>query len=358
MPSYLPGSCYLCRRMVIAVNTRFLMKDGLEGVGYFIRETMSRMALRYPAHRFYFIFDRPYAPEFVFAPNVTPVVVTPPARHPLLWKYWYDVRIPALLRRIKADVFVSPDNLCSLHTRVPQCLVVHDLGFLHQPEAYKRSHLHYFRHQLPRMVRKAARVATVSLFSKEDIIKQYGTNADKIDVVYSASKDVFSPGNWQTAEEIKARFTNGNEYFIYVGTLQPRKNLVNLLKAFSRLKKRQQTSMKLVLAGRSGWKNDGFLELLKTYKYRSDVVLTGYLEEAVLANLVRSAYALVYPSFFEGFGVPVLEAMKCGIPALTSSGTSMQEIAGEAGLYFDPSDPADMADKMMLIYKDENLRER
>jgi glycosyltransferase involved in cell wall biosynthesis len=114
--------------------------------------------------------------------------------------------------------------------------------------------------------------------------------------------------------------------------------------------------MKLVLAGRRAWKNDAFLQLLTTYKYKNDVVLTGYTEEKELAMLTGAAYAMVYPSLFEGFGVPVLEAMKCHIPVLTSANTSMQEIGEDAALYFDPQQPQDIADKMMLIYKDENLR--
>lgn len=114
--------------------------------------------------------------------------------------------------------------------------------------------------------------------------------------------------------------------------------------------------MKLVLCGRLAWKNDEFLQLLKTYKYRDDVVMTGYVEEEELVRMIGASYALIYPSFFEGFGVPVLEAMSCGVPALTSSGTSMQEIGEDAALYFNPADFNDIADKMMLIYKDEALR--
>ncbi|HEY0066595.1 MAG TPA: hypothetical protein VGB46_04510, partial [Flavisolibacter sp.] len=126
--------------MIIAVNTRLLLKDGLEGCGYFIREVFRIMADKYPQHHFYFLFDRPYDPSFVFGKNITPIVITPPARHPILWKYWFDVKVPAVLKKIKADVFVSADGFCSLATRVPQCLVVHDLGFLHFPDGYKRSH--------------------------------------------------------------------------------------------------------------------------------------------------------------------------------------------------------------------------
>ena len=116
--------------------------------------------------------------------------------------------------------------------------------------------------------------------------------------------------------------------------------------------------MKLVLAGRLAWKNDEFLQLLNTYKYKDEVILTNYVEEKELAQLIGAAYALVYPSLFEGFGVPVLEAMKSKVPVLTSSHTSMQEVAEDAALYFDPHNYTDIAEKLMLIYKDENLRSR
>jgi glycosyltransferase involved in cell wall biosynthesis len=342
--------------MVVAVNTRILIKGGLEGLGYFIREVFQILVKKYPEHQFYFLFDRPFAPEYIFGENVHGIVINPPARHPILWKYWFDLRVPAVLKKIKADVFVSPDGFCSLSTRVPQCLVVHDLGFLHFPDVYKKSHALFYRTFTPKYVRKAKTIATVSTFSKNDVVRHYHTDPDKIRVVYSAVKDIFQPVSEQEKDEIKARFTEGKEYFIYVGALQPRKNLVNLLKAFSIFKKRQQSGMKLVFAGRLAWKNNAFLDQLRTYKYRSDIVLTEYVDENTLVKLIGGSYALVYPSLFEGFGVPVLEAMKCHVPALTSKGSSMEEIAASAGLYFDPSDHQDIAEKMMQIYKDEKLR--
>jgi glycosyltransferase involved in cell wall biosynthesis len=155
---------------------------------------------------------------------------------------------------------------------------------------------------------------------------------------------------------VKNKHTNGKEFFLYTGAIHPRKNLINLLKAFSVFKKRLQSNMKLVLAGRLAWKYDSFLEDLKHYKYRDDVVMTGYITENDLVDLTASAYAMVYPSLLEGFGVPVLEAMQSAVPVITSSSSAMQEIAQEAALYADPNDINDIAEKMMLIYKDENLR--
>jgi glycosyltransferase involved in cell wall biosynthesis len=207
-------------------------------------------------------------------------------------------------------------------------------------------------------LQKAKSIATVSQFSKDDIVNTYTINAEKIDVVYSAAKNIFSPVSADIAIQIKEKYTSGSEYFLYVGAIHPRKNLINLLKAFSIFKKRQKSNFKLVLAGRLAWKYDSFLQDLKTYKYRNDVVLLGYVEESELSKVVASAYALVYPSFFEGFGVPVLEAMKSGVAVVTSAHSAMQEIAKDAALYADPNNFKEIAEKMMLLYKDENLKRK
>lgn len=340
--------------MRVAVNTRFLLPDYLEGYGYFIQETFRRITASHPEHEFIFIFDRPYEQQFVFGKNITPVVAGPPARHPLLWKWWYDVKVPAVLRKYKADVFVSCDGFCSLRTRVPQCLVVHDLAFLHHPDFISRSHLSFYKKYTPAFLRKAAAVATVSDFSRNDILQQYEAEPGKINVVYSAAKPIFVPLAAEVRQQVKEKYTGGKEYFIYTGSIHPRKNLMNLLKAFSVFKKKQKTGMKLVLAGRLAWKYESFSKDLQTYKYREDVVLTGYLPEDELARLTASAYAMVYPSYFEGFGVPVLEAMQCQVPVITSAGSAMQEVAGDAALYADPEDYEDIAGKMILLYKDES----
>ena len=342
--------------MIIAVNTRLLLADSLEGYGNFVYETFKRITKQHPEHQFIFIFDREYDKKFVFEPNVKSVVAGPAARHPLLWKLWYDVRIPAILKKYKADVFISCDGFCSLATKVPQCLVVHDLAFIHHPSFISKSVLLFYRRYIPRYINKATVIATVSQFSKQDIIDQYKTDAAKIDVVFNGVKEIFQPVSEDQKERTKNHYTDGKEYFVYAGAIDPRKNLLNLLKAFSVFKKRQQTNMKLVLAGRLAPKYGSFKESLKSYKYRNDVVMTGYAEETEMVKIIGSAYGMIYPSLFEGFGVPVLEAMRCEVPVITSSGSAMQEIAKGAALYAVAKSYTDIADKMMLLYKDEGLR--
>jgi glycosyltransferase involved in cell wall biosynthesis len=178
----------------------------------------------------------------------------------------------------------------------------------------------------------------------------------EIHIVPNAARDIFQPLSDEEKDKVKNTYTGGKEYFVYAGAIHPRKNLTNLLKAFSIFKKRQKSNWKLVLAGRLAWKYKHFVESLETYKYREDVVLTGYLDEKELVKIVAAAYGLVYPSLWEGFGVPVLEAMRC--PVITSERSAMQEVAGDAALYINPSDHTDIAEKMMLLYKDENLRNR
>ena len=342
--------------MRIAVNTRFIVTGQLEGYGYFTKEVFFLLAHNHPEHQFIFFFDRPFDTSLVFPKNVTPVVVPPKARHALSFRWWFDVKIPLALKKYKADVFVSPDGFCSLITKVPQVVVIHDLVFIHHPKFIPTIHRIFYKRYTPLFLKKASVVATVSEFSKNDIIDQYHVDEQKIINVSSAAKTIFQPVEWDEKEAIKTEYADGCEYFVFVGGIHPRKNLLNLLKAFSLFKKRQRSNMKLLIAGRIAWDYDKITEKMETYKFRQDVKLLGYMGEAALAKLVAAAYALVFPSYFEGFGVPILEAMQSHVPVITSNTSSMTEIGETAALYADPADPADIADQMKRIFTNENLR--
>lgn len=330
----------------------------MEGCSYYIYETFIRITAAHPEHSFYFLFDRKIHDAFSFPSNVQQIVVSPQARHPFLWTIWYNWQVPRVLKKIKADVFVSPDGFCSTTTNVPQCLVVHDLAFLHNPDFLRNSHLRFYRKKTPLFLKKAATIVTVSEFSKKDICKHYHVPPEKIMVTYNSANPVFKPVTDDQRETIKAKYADGKEYFLYTGTVHPRKNSVHLLKAFSLFKKRTKSGMKLVIAGRLTWKTDEFRKLLETFKFRNDVVLTGYISKEDLAGITAAAYAMVYPSFFEGFGVPPLEALQCGVPAIVSNTAAMPEVGGDAYLYINPYSIDDIAENMMLVYKDESLRKQ
>lgn len=344
--------------MRIAVNTRLLLKGKLEGIGWFTYQTLEKIVRNHPEHEFFFFFDRPYDPQFIFAPNVTPIVVHPQARHPVLFYIWFEWCIPMMLRKYKIDLFLSPDSYMSLRTKVPTCLVIHDLAFEHYPEHFVLSHRMYWRHFSPLFAKKATRIATVSTFSKNDISAHYGIDPSRIDIIYNGAHDEYKPLDFATREAVKKRYADGCEYFVFAGALHPRKNIVNLLKAFVIFKKRQPTNMKLVIAGRPAWKYEEVEQMRNEMPFKDDVKWVGYMNVDELSNVIGGAYALVYASLFEGFGIPILEALQCDVPAIVSNTSSMPEVAGDAALLIDPADPDDIADKMHLLYKDETLRKK
>jgi len=342
--------------MRIAINHRFGAYDYQEGYAAFSTGMAQGMAIQNPDDQYFLLSDREPAVATPLLGNQEWVVGGPPARHPLLWKIWYDVRVPSQLRRTHAEVLLSPDGFCSLTTGLPQVMVIHDLAFLHHPDFLSSSQQWYYKHYTPQFIRKARRLVTVSAFSRDDIIRHYPAAKGKIDVVPNAVSADFRPMDWEERERVKERFTSGVDYFLCVGSVHPRKNLVNLLKGFSAFKKRQHSSMKLVIVGRMAWGTEAFSKALSTFKFRDDVILTGYLPDADLAAVTGAAYALVYPSLWEGFGLPVLEAMQAGVPVLASGNSALPEVAGEAALYFDPTDPAAIGDQMMRIFKEEGRR--
>lgn len=342
--------------MRIAVNAIFLQNNQLEGYGHFADEVLNRLVKNHPEHEFIFLFDRPYDQRFIYASNVIPLLVKPQARHPLAFKWWYDVKAPLALRRFKPDVWLQPYGFCSLTSSIPQVLILHDLAFLHFPDFIPWYHRLYYRFFTPGFLHKAKKLVTVSGFTRNDIVHHYQVAAENIQVIHGAARQVFKPLSFGAKEEVKASYADSREYFLFVGGIHPRKNLMNLLKAFSLFKKWQHSNMKLLVAGRLAWQYGDIVEKMKTYKYRDDVVMLGYLTDEQLANITAAAYALVYPSFFEGFGLPIVEAMQSGVPVIAADTASLTEVGGDAARYASPDDPDAIAKEMLALYRDENLR--
>jgi len=344
--------------MRIAVNTRLFLKGKLEGIGWFAHELLSRMVLQHPEHEFIFFFDRPYHKDFIFAPNVTPVVLKPQARHPALYILWTELAIPHALKKYKADLYFSPDGLGSLNTKVPTCITIHDLAYKHYPQFIDKLHKWHYARYLPKFAKAAKKIVAVSEYTKQDVVQQFDITPEKIDVIYNGAITNYAPLSFAEKQKVKEQYTGGEEFFLFTGALHPRKNIINLLKAFVQFKRRQKSSIKLIVVGRMAWQFKEIVEAKERMPYKDDVIWTGYLEVAELAKLTASAYAMVYPSLFEGFGIPILEAMTCDVPVIVSNTSSMPEVAGDAGLLVDPTSPEDIAAKMMMVYKDEVLRNK
>ena len=343
--------------MRIAVNTRLLLKGKLEGIGWFTFETLKRITQNHPEHEFIFIFDRPFDPDFIFAENVTPVVIGPPARHPLLFWIWFDFSIPKILNKYKADLFLSPDGYLSLRTKVPQLAVIHDINFVHRPDDLPWLIEKYYNFFFPRFARIAKRIATVSFYSKEDIARSFKISYDKIDVVYDGINQIFKPLSENEKIAVRKKFTGGAEYFLFVGALHPRKNVSGLLNAFDSFKTDTDNNIKLIIVGGEMHKTGDIFETYDNMRFKDDVIFTGRVATSDLHDIFGAALALTFVPFFEGFGIPVVEAMTAGVPVLCSNTTSIPEVGGNAVIYADPMKIDQITDAMLKLANDKELRQ-
>lgn len=343
--------------MRIAVNTRLLLPKRLDGIGWFTAESVRRIVVAHPEHEFFFLFDRPFDPQFIFGSNVTPVVLFPQARHPLLWRIFFEISVTRALRRYKIDLFLSPDGWMSLRTEVPTLTVIHDLNFEHSTDYLRPSHQRYMTHFFPRFAHKATRIATVSEFSKQDIVETYSVDSKKIDVVYDGAHNYYHPCSDEEKRRTREKYTDGKPFFIYVGTISRRKNLTNILLAFDKYKDNHPSSQQqLLVVGSRYWWQDELAEAYDNMCHQADVRFVGHAESDVLAQLMGASTALVYTSLFEGFGIPIIEAFSADTAVITSNVTSMPEVAGDAALLVDPLSVGAIAEAMGRIADDEQLR--
>lgn len=344
--------------MKIAVNTRLLLKDKLEGIGWFTFESLKRITQQHPEHEFIFIFDRPYSDDFIFSKNIIPIVIGPQARHPILYYIWFNYSLPKVLKIHEVDVFLSPDGYIPSKTLVKTLAVFHDLNFEYYPQDIPFFNRSYYRKYFPQFAKKATRLATVSNYSKMDITRLYGIDESKIDVVYNGANEQYQPLAPNIKKLVKEKYTGGKPYFIFIGALNPRKNLVNLLKAFDIFKDTDRSSVQLLIVGEKMFKTNSIFETYENMNYKADVVFSGRLNNLELHKALASALALTYVSYFEGFGIPIVEAFYTETPVITSNVTSMPEVAGDAALLVDPFSPEDIAAALKKIASDNDLRER
>lgn len=343
--------------MIIVVNTRLLIHDRLDGIGRFTFETLKRIVPAQPETQFVFLFDRKIHEDFVFADNITPVKLLPPARRPFLFNAWLNWSVRGVLNDLDADLFLSPDGFLPLKGKTPCLPVIHDLNFEHYPEDLPPNIMRWYRKKFPLFARRASRIATVSEYSKNDIAELYGIAREKIDVVYNGAAHGFRPLPDDQVAAIRKQYTSGAPYFLYIGALHPRKNLERLIRAFGEFRRKNDTQTKLVIAGGNYWSYDGLKKAVETIPDKNDVIFTGRLPEDELHRIMAGALALTYVPYFEGFGIPIVEAMACDVPVITANVTAMPEVGGDAALYVDPFSEESIANGLAQMDKDAALRE-
>jgi glycosyltransferase involved in cell wall biosynthesis len=346
--SFINGQNYFC-------GMRIVINLGEKCEGYMLL-LISEMIKQQPAHQFLLLINNVLkADEF---PANTNTQLFNNASDSLLRKRWrLDVELPSRLKMWKADVLVNMESTCSMTSKIPQVMYVPDLLFLHYPKQYSWKELVLRKFYFPRYFKKVKSIITPSVFVKQEIIENFVVDKDKIQIVSKFARAGFSLLDWEARSAVKDGYADGREYFLFVGGLDPVKNLMSVLKAFSQFKKWQHSEMKLLITGDTSINSD-MLQKIKTFKFRDDVVVLDHVTDEQLTKLVAGAYALLYPSSYEGFGLPILEAMQSGTPVITSNNTAMKETGGDAVLYVDPTNEAELSAQMIKLYKDEALRER
>jgi glycosyltransferase involved in cell wall biosynthesis len=342
----------------IAVNTRLLIPNKLDGIGWFTYQTLKRITKNNPETHFIFLFDRNYSEEFIFSDNITPIVIGPQARHPFLYYLWFNYSVKNLLNKLKPDLFLSPDGFLTMGSKCKQLPVFHDINFFHNPKNLKPLTSRYYNYYFPKYAQIATRIATVSEYSKADICKNYNINYNKIDVVYNGINEGFKEISEEEKQAVKNKYSQGKSFFLFVGSQSPRKNLNRLIFAFENFKQQTKSDFKLLLVGSE---NQGESETKKIYEksiYKSDIIFTGRVAQFDLEKIMASAFALTFIPYFEGFGIPLIEAMQCSIPIICSNTSSMPEIVSDSALLVNPFEVQDISNAMVNLFQNPSLQKQ
>jgi glycosyltransferase involved in cell wall biosynthesis len=255
-----------------------------------------------------------------------------------------------------AELFHATEHLLLPLKEVPTVLTVHDMIFQMFPEHQKRLNYWYLNATMPIYCRRADAIITVSESSKRDIVTSYGLDAGKIRVVYEAAAPEFTPASTSAIEGVRRRYGLPEQYLLHVGTIEPRKNLARLTEALQKLRD-AGLRIPLVVVGGKGWLYQDFFERLEGLPVADSVLFPGYVPANDLPTVYCAARLAIMASVYEGFGLPLLEAMACGTPVVSSNSSSLPEVGGDAALYFDPYDIDAMAGAIHSAWTDSELRE-
>lgn len=312
----------------------------------------------------YFYKNAPADVQFVIYLRQPPRPDMPPANNSFTYRVvwgpilWSQVFLPvALFLGAKPDVFLAPAHYAPRFCPCPTVVTIHDLSYFYHPQEFLKKDLHKLTNWTSYSLRHAAKIIAVSKNTKKDIVKFYDIHTDKINVIYNGY--IEKKKNEHEHNAIRAANIESiikTRYFLYVGTIQPRKNIEKLIGAFDTFAKKAP-DYKLIIAGKKGWLFEKIYARAERMVKAEKVIFAGYLLESDLSMLYEHAHAFVLPSLYEGFGIPILEAMSAGCPVLCSNTSSLPEVGGDACLYFNPHDTMDIVNKMTQIVEDKTLRD-
>jgi len=337
------------------------LKDIKTGVGHYTFELARSLALASPTDQLeivspfsFFPGDHSEDPSDGWPPNLrlTQVKVN-------VWtRNWWTIGLPRYIKWRSLDLFHGTNFDIPLWKRCPAILTIHDLSDFLYPETHEARGVWRARRRLPFMARTATQIVTHSESVRREVIEHLQVSREKVIAIPAAARSVFRPLPPDQTIETRKRLGVEDEFLLFVGTIEPRKNLIVLLNAYRELLSATELHPQLVIAGKKGWLTDSLFSSLRELGIEERVLFTGYLSDNDLCALYSSCRVFIYPSKYEGFGLPPLEAMACGAPVIASSIPSIREVTGETARLVAPAGSDDLAQAIVTLLRDENERQR
>ena len=351
--------------MQIGIDIRVLAKGARTGIEEYALNLLDSMVALKPDARYKFFYNAfskvPLEYPWLKAPNAELREFRLPNRF-VFDPFSYFFNFPKIDRLLGGiDVLFSPHFLISaLSKTCPRTITFHDLSFWHYPNFFSpRKRWWHLSLGIKNQARAADKIIAVSNSTKQDLVNFWKINPEKIFVIHSGIAENFKPRpqNDPKLEHIKKKYNLPDNFIFYFGTIEPRKNIIALIKAFERCASQfQNEDLRLVIAGRLGWLFKDIIKTARTSKFKEKIIFTGFIDDVDKPYIYNLAKIFVYPSFFEGFGFPPLEAMASGVPTITSNASSLPEIVGDAGIMIDPYKIDELAAAMEFVLSDAALR--
>ncbi len=327
------------------------MAQNVSGIPNYILRLLHGFASLGEDHQYFLYTNRPIPFDLELPENFRTVILNKPAPR---FQLWFQLALPGRLKKDRIDVFHGLFSRLPFVLPVPGIITVHDLSGYKMP-LYHKKHTYMTNQMFPLYIKKASGIIAVSEFTAAELAYSFPEAALKVTVVHEAAHPEYAEiSDESELLRVKDKYDLPDKFFLFLGTLEPRKNLPKLLSAF--LQAADAIPHSLVLSGAIGWKNDELLSMMKNSAAADRINLTGFVDTADIPALLSQADVFVYPSLYEGFGLPVLEAMACGTAVITSNTSSMPEVAGDAALLVNPQSAEEISNAIRILAVDENRK--
>jgi glycosyltransferase involved in cell wall biosynthesis len=331
------------------------LSEPLTGVGHYTLELAHSLARNFPRDEFELVSPKPFNPAAIsgIQRESLPNLLLTQAKSSSLRGHWWSVGLPMYARRARFDLFHGTNFEVPLWKGRRTILTIHDLSTLLYPETHRARAVRRARLRLPIAAKIADAIITPTEAVRQQVCERLKVKPGKITAIHEAPRRTFSPMTQEETVPIRKRLRVEDEFLLFVGTLEPRKNLLTMLRAFEEVITRTSARPQLVIAGGEGWLIDETLSFINSASLKDRLLLTGYLNDEDLRALYSSCRAFVFPSLYEGFGLPPLEAMACGAPVIASRISALQETLGEAAIMVEPLDVQTLSRTIIEVLRDE-----